>query len=85
MIELYFSQEEKERFLAKRYYIIREIEVWESHNVYHNDVEFSNTKIKVAIKNIDELPKDGERSKTQYTIGIDIVFNRELKQALLNL
>lgn len=86
MSSIQFSDEEMVKFLLKKGYEITEVDCWDSHNVYHNDVEYTDHKVEVAYKDlslIDELT-DENRNKVK-EFSTERVFIREMRKCLLGL
>lgn len=84
MLNIYFTDDEMQKFLTKKGYHIEEIDTYRSENVYHNRVEYYDTKSIIAYKTRPKL-KDNEQRRVESDYGIEKVFSEELKKAILEL
>ena len=87
-LKLFFSEEEIISFLKKNGYTIEEVETWENHSSYYNNVETVSLKVKVAFLSKDELDGDlllRDKYWIESKIGIERVFRNVIREKLLNL
>ena len=84
-----FSNKEMREFLAKKGYLFSVARVYQMHSVYHNQTEIEYMNIEIVYKDneidndIFNVEKDKRDIESKY--GLDAVFNKEIKQAILNL
>ena len=87
-LKFYFSEEEIISFLKKNGYTIEEVETWENHSSYHNRVETTTLKVKIAFLSKDDI-EGGLLLRDKYSItskiGIEQVFRNIIREKLLNL
>lgn len=89
-MRLIFTIQEKTDFLKKRGFKVKSVPTYHMKPVYEyhnkNSVERISTKVEIAFKNDPskkELSEDDRYLKDKY--GLDKVFEKELKKALLEL
>jgi len=85
-LTLSFSDFEMRTFLSMKGYKFTEVDCWDSHNMYHNDVEYTDHKVQIAHKDIrlvKELTDEHIRKAQDYSI--DNVFRKEMQLCLLKL
>jgi hypothetical protein len=88
MLNINFKEQEKIDFLEQRGYKVIDFGVWVSINGYHGDVTFEDRIIKVAYKEgypsiLDECAEDNEKYRVENKIGLNTIFEKELKHKLL--
>lgn len=80
-----FNEDEKIEFLKNRHFVVEDFDVWVSENEYHNKVSFRDVTIKVA--HVNDIPEDlfenNQKHRVESKIGIDAVFNQEMKRKML--
>jgi hypothetical protein len=84
--KLDIEYEEMKSFLLRRGYTIEMVNCWDSHNVYHNDVEYTDHKVEIAHKNSDlvkKLTNTNVQIVTQFSVRN--VFSDVFKKTLLEL
>ena len=86
-VSLNYSLEEMSSYLYKMGYIIEEINIYDSHSVYHNDIEIVEGTMMIAYKNEHPYPNHKENSIHNSLIRDEVflVFREELRKAILNL
>jgi hypothetical protein len=86
-VSLNYSLEEMSDYLSKMNYIIEEINIYDSHSVYHNDIEIVEGTMMIAYKNEHPYPNHKENSirNTSIEHEVFLVFRDELRKAILNL
>jgi len=85
-LRMYFSDDEMRTFLHMKGYSFTEVDCWDSHNCYHNDVEYTDHKVEIAHKD-DGLAKvlTDKRISEVENYSLEEVFQKEMRQALLKL
>jgi len=85
-LSLYFSDSEMRTFLSMKGYNFAEINCWEMHSCYHNDVEYTDHKVEIAYKGeslVKELTDKRKGDVEDYSVKN--LFYKEMKNCLLKL
>lgn len=85
-LEVYFSDDEMRTFLSMKGYNFTDVDCWDSHNAYHNDVEYTDHKVQIAHKDdalATVLTDKNKREVEKYSF--EEVFLKEMKSSLLKL
>ena len=86
-ITLTYSLDEMILYLRIRGYTVEEINVYELHSVYHNDVEHEDGTMMIAYQGDHPYPNNIEKPVYNSLIKQEVflVFRDELRKSLLNI
>ena len=85
-LKIYFSVDEMRTFLSMKGYKFTDVDCWDSHNAYHNDVEYTDHKVQIAHKDVALATVLTDKRKGEVeNYSVERVFLKEMKSALLKL